>query len=56
MDPLTRVCVFRARRCEPDQAPPSNDTKPLGVTARPMWSRGMVSGAAVLSLVPPIVV
>ena len=36
--------------------PPSADTKPLGVCARPTWIRGIVSGALVRSLLPPSVV
>lgn len=37
------------------QAPASSDTSPPGVSARPTCTRGMVSGAAVLSVVPPAV-
>ena len=38
------------------QAPPSSDSSPLGVSARPTCMRGIVSGADVDSVVPPAVV
>ena len=37
-------------------APPASPSTPSGVSARPTWIRGIVSGSLLLSVVPPAVV
>lgn len=53
---MTRTGVSRGRPGEPSYVAPSRDSNPLGVSSRPTWIRGIVSGAELLSVMPPWVV